>query len=313
MPICIPNDLPAYKILRRENVCIISVDKATHQDIRPLRVAIINLMPTKIETETQLLRLLGNTPLQVDITLIKIESYTSKNTSEKHLSTFYKTFSKAKDEYFDGLIITGAPIEQLSFEQVAYWHELCDIMEWSKSHVFSTIHICWGAQAGLYYHYGIKKHQLDKKLFGIYPQKVLLENHPLLKGFDDEFNVPQSRYTEVLLADILSIRKLELLAASEMSGAHLISDRTCRQIFITGHIEYDRDTLKTEYFRDIDKGHEIDLPYNYFPDNNTMKEPVFSWRGHANLMYSNWLNSCVYQETPFDSMKISPLKIITTI
>ncbi|MCL2087237.1 MAG: homoserine O-succinyltransferase [Oscillospiraceae bacterium] len=309
MPINIPQDLPAYQTLINELVFVMRADKALAQDIRPLKVAIVNLMPTKIETETQILRLLSNSPLQIDITLIRTETYMSKNTSFEHLTTFYKTFNDVKDDYFDALFITGAPVEQLPFEEVAYWNELCAIMEWSKSRAWCSIHICWGAQAGLYYHYGIQKYPLNKKMFGIYPQTVHDPNHPLVRGFNETFDVPQSRHTEVRIEDIEKNPSLKLLASSPLSGAHLIIGKTIRQIFITGHAEYDRDTLKTEYFRDKDKGLEIELPHNYFPDNDDTKTPVNTWRGHASLMYSNLLNFCVYQETPYDLTKLEKLLI----
>lgn len=309
MPIRVPNNLPAYRTLIQENIFVITQEQATHQDIRPLKIAIVNLMPTKIETETQLLRLLSNTPLQVNITLVRTASYLSKNISPEHLANFYTTFDKIKDDYFDALFITGAPVEMLEFEQVTYWKELCRIMEWSKSHAFSTVHICWGAQAGLYYHYGIKKHPLEKKMFGIYRQKLNAVNHPLLKGFDEEFYVPQSRHTEVRMEDIENNPALSLLAYSDISGAYIISDKTDRQIFITGHAEYDRDTLKKEYERDVERGLNPEIPYNYFPDDSPNRMPLYTWRGHASLMYSNWLNFCVYQETPYDLTTIAPLEI----
>ncbi len=307
MPIRIPNNLPAFSTLQNENIFVMSDEKASSQDIRPLKVAIVNLMPTKIVTETQLLRLLSNTPLQVDITLVKTETHNPKNTSQEHLINFYTTFNEIKADYFDAVIITGAPVELLDFESVNYWKELCDIMEWSKSHCFSTIHICWAAFAGLYYHYGLEKRVLDTKMFGIFPHKLAVTNHPLLKGFDDIFMVPHSRYTEVSIDDINSHPDLTLLAYSDIAGAYLIADKTNRQFFITGHGEYDRNTLKDEYMRDVEKGLPIDKPYNYFPDDNPNMVPNFSWRGHASLMYSNWLNFCVYQETPYDLTQIKPL------
>lgn len=307
MPIKIPNDLPAFTTLSRENIFVMQSDRATGQDIRPLKIGIVNLMPTKIETETQLLRLLSNTPLQVDITLIYTETHLSKNTAHEHLQNFYTTFDKVKDQFFDGIFITGAPVEKLEFEEVNYWNELCHIMEWTKTHAFCTVHICWGAFAGLYYHYGIQKRLLDKKLFGVFPHKVNIRNHPLLNGFDDVFFVPHSRYTEVSIKDIEAIPQLEMLAYSDEAGAYIIADRTDRQIFITGHAEYDRDTLKNEYLRDVDKGIEIEVPKNYFPDNDPSRTPLISWHGHASLMYSNWLNFCVYQETPYDLTELAKL------
>jgi homoserine O-succinyltransferase len=311
MPINISRSLPAYKTLQTENIFVLSAESAAEQDIRPLQVAIVNLMPTKIETETQLMRLLSNTPIQVDITLIKTASHVSKNTSHEHMEAFYTTFDKIKHRKFDAMLITGAPVEKLPFEQVDYWEEICDIMEWTKSNVYSTMHICWGAQAGLYYHYGINKRELPSKLSGIYPQRVAEgeRNHPLLKGFDEVFNVPQSRYTEIIPQEVAGNGKLRVLVESPLAGAgaHIIADKANRQFFVTGHAEYDNDTLKNEYTRDVDKGINPEIPYNYFPDDNPDNEPLYTWRGHASLMYSNWLNFCVYQETPFDISKIPPL------
>ncbi|MCL2077593.1 MAG: homoserine O-succinyltransferase [Oscillospiraceae bacterium] len=307
MPINIPQNLPAFQTLSEENVFVISDERALRQDIRALEVAIVNLMPTKIETETQLLRLLSNTPLQVNITFIRTATHKSKNTSQEHMSTFYTTFEEIKGKYYDALFITGAPVELLPFEQVTYWNELCGIMEWSKINAYSTIHICWGALAGLYYHYGIEKRPLEKKLSGVYPQKVNVKNHPLFKGFDDIFNVPHSRYTEVSTEEIRKCPDLTLLALSELSGAHIIADKSGRQIFITGHPEYDRESLKNEYLRDLSKGINPDLPYNYFPGDDPEKEPFNSWGAHASLMYSNLLNFCVYQETPYLIEDIKPL------
>lgn len=300
MPIRIPNGLPAFKTLLRENIFVMQSDRASGQDIRPLKIGIVNLMPTKIETETQLLRLLSNTPLQVDITLIYTETHLPKNTTWEHLQNFYTTFDKVREQYFDGIFITGAPVEKLEFEEVNYWTELCHIMEWSKSHAFCTVHICWGAFAGLYYHYGINKKPLPKKLFGVFPHKVEVANHPLLKGFDDVFFVPHSRHTEIDTADIELCPALTVLASSDEAGAYIIADSSNRQIFITGHAEYDCDTLKNEYLRDREKGLEIEVPKNYFPHDNPSLTPLITWKGHASLMYSNWLNFCVYQETPFD-------------
>lgn len=307
MPIRIPNGLPAFKTLIRENIFVMQSDRASGQDIRPLKIGIVNLMPTKIETETQLLRLLSNTPLQVDITLIYTETHLPKNTSWEHLQNFYTTFDQVKDQYFDGIFITGAPVEKLEFEEVNYWNELCHIMEWTKTHAFCTVHICWGAFAGLYYHYGIGKRPLRKKLFGVFPHKVDVANHPLLKGFDDVFFVPHSRHTEIDTADIELCGELTVLASSDEAGAYIISDRTNRQIFITGHAEYDRDTLKNEYLRDKEKGLEIEVPKNYFPHDDPSLPPLITWQGHASLMYSNWLNFCVYQETPFDLNDLAEL------
>jgi homoserine O-succinyltransferase len=307
MPINIPQRLPAYQTLKNENIFVLSTEMAEKQDIRPLQVAIVNLMPTKIETETQLMRLLSNTPIQVDITLIKTASHVSKNTSLEHMDAFYTTFDEIKHRKFDAMVITGAPVEKLPFESVDYWDELCKIMEWTKSNVYSTMHICWGAQAGLYYHYGIDKRELPQKLSGIYPQNVTegQKNHPLLKGFDEVFNVPQSRYTEFIPEEVAVNKKLRILVESTCAGAgaHIIADKTNRQFFITGHAEYDADTLKNEYTRDVAKGINPQIPYNYFPDDNPENEPLYTWRGHASLMYSNWLNFCVYQEVAFDIEK----------
>ncbi len=300
MPINISNNLPAYTTLINENIFIMTSDVAEHQDIRPLEIAILNLMPTKIETETQLLRLLSNTPLQVNIDLIQMASHVSKNTSIEHLLNFYKTFDEVKNNRYDGLIITGAPIEQMKYEEVDYWDEICSVFEWSKTHVYSTMHICWGAQAGLYYHYGVPKYDLPKKMFGIFPHHILDLMNPLLKGFDEVFMVPHSRYTEIKREDIEKVSELELLTYSEISGVHIVANKSGRQYFITGHSEYDRNTIADEYFRDVNKGLEIEIPLNYFPNNDTTKPPRFSWRCHANLMFSNWLNYCVYQQTPFN-------------
>lgn len=305
MPICIPNSLPAAKVLEEENIFVMHEDRAKTQDIRPLRIVILNLMPKKIETETQLLRVLGNTPIQVDIELLQTATHVSKNTPQEHLFKFYKTFDEIKDERFDGMIITGAPVEQMQFEDVSYWEELCEIMEWTKTHVYSTFHICWGAQAGLYYHHGIPKYPLDQKLFGVFPHKVLDEKHPLLRGFDEVFLAPQSRHTEVRKRDILKTDGLKLLTWSDVAGAHIICSHNDRQIFVTGHSEYDRMTLAEEYFRDLDKGLPIEMPVNYFPQNDPTKEPPFVWRSHGNLLYSNWLNHVVYQETPYDLSELA--------
>lgn len=308
MPIKIPDKLPAAEILRKENIFVMEEERAIHQDIRPLRIAILNLMPTKIETETQLLRLLSNNPLQIDIVLLHPESHKSKNTSAEYLATFYNTFSEVKNEKFDGLIITGAPVELLDFAEVDYWEELKEIMEWSKRNVFSTLHICWGAQAGLYYHYGIDKVVLDKKLSGVYKHYVRRKEASLLRGFDDVFYAPHSRYTGVAREDIEKNPALEILAESKEAGVFIITSKNERQVFITGHPEYDRLTLQKEYQRDIKKGLEIDLPFNYFPGDNPDKEPVLNWRSHASLLYINWLNYYVYQSTPYDLSKINHLE-----
>ncbi len=305
MPIKIPNELPAVKTLNEENIFVMSHTRAVNQDIRPLKILILNLMPKKIETETQLSRLLGNSPLQVEIELIHTRSHESKNTSQAHMLSFYKVFDDIKNETFDGMIITGAPVEHLEFEEVEYWDELCEIMEWSKTHVWSTFHICWGSQAALYYHYGIKKYKLDKKLFGVFKHKADYKRAILLRGFDDEFYVPHSRHTTVKREDVEKIPELKILASSDEAGLYAVMTPQGRQIFITGHSEYDGDTLMHEYLRDITLGRDIDVPKNYFPDDDPTKEPIVNWRSHANLLYSNWLNYFVYQTTPYDITKIS--------
>ena len=300
MPIKIPNRLPAVKTLNEENIFVMTEKRAITQDIRPLKILVLNLMPNKIETETQLARLLGNSPLQVEMDLIHTKSHISKHISMEHLLSFYKTFDEVKHNKYDGMIITGAPVEKLEFEEVEYWDELCEIMEWSKKNVTSTFHICWGAQAGLYYHYGIKKYPTDSKLFGVFPHRVEHKTSILFRGFDDIFMVPQSRHTTVKREDIEKISKLKILASSEETGVYAISTKNGKQIFITGHSEYDPYTLKNEYVRDVNKGLPIDVPKNYFPDDDPTKEPIVSWRAHANLLYSNWLNYFVYQTTPYD-------------
>lgn len=300
MPIKIPNNLPATEVLRNENIFVMSETRAISQDIRPLKILLLNLMPKKIDTETQLSRLLGNTPLQVELDLLKTASHQSKNTSKEHLLAFYKTFDEIKHKYYDGMIITGAPVEMLEFEEVDYWQELCEIFEWTKKHVHSTFHICWGAQAGLYYHFGIKKYKLDKKMFGVFPHKVENKRYILFRGFDDEFLVPHSRHTTVSREDIEKVPELKILAYSDIAGVYAVSTDNGKQIFITGHSEYDADTLKNEYLRDKDAGLEIDVPVNYFPDDDPTKSPLVTWRSHANLLFSNWLNYFVYQTTPYD-------------
>ncbi len=305
MPIKIPNELPATKVLNDENIFVITETRALTQDIRPLQLLILNLMPTKIVTETQLARLLGNTPLQVEMELLKTSSHIAKNTSEEHMITFYKTFDEIKHRKFDGMVITGAPVEHLEFEEVEYWEELCEIMEWSKSHVTSTFHICWGAQAGLYYHYGINKHRLDKKLFGVFEHTVDRKSSMLFRGFDDTFMVPHSRHTTVLREDIEKVEGLKILASSKEAGVYAVATDRGRQIFITGHSEYDGDTLEREYLRDKNAGLPIEMPKNYYPDNDDTKEPIVSWRSSANLQYSNWLNYFVYQTTPYDITTIT--------
>ena len=308
MPIKIPNELPATKTLAAENIFVMTDDRAVTQDIRPLQILLLNLMPTKIDTETQLSRLLGNTPLQVELTLMHTQSHKSKNTSEEHLLAFYTTFDKVKDRKFDGMIITGAPVEQMEFEEVEYWQELCEIMEWSLSHVHSTFHICWGAQAGLYYHFGVQKKPLDKKMFGIFPHVADYKRSILFRGFDDVFMVPHSRHTTIDRADLEGISGLKILASSEEAGVFALSTKNGRQIFITGHPEYDADTLKKEYVRDVNAGKPIEIPKNYFPQDDPTKPPLATWRSSANLLYSNWLNYFVYQTTPFDLGKISGKK-----
>lgn len=305
MPIRISQDLPAYQILQNENIFVMTHDRAEQQDIRPLKILILNIMPKKIETETQILRLLSNTPLQVDIELMHVASHVSKNTSLSHLETFYTTFGEIRDKHYDGMIITGAPVEHLPYEQVDYWDEICQIMEWSKTHVFSTLHICWAAQAGLYYHFGIPKYPLEHKMFGIFPHVVEVEHSLLLKGFDECFYVPHSRNTEIRRADIEQVSQLEILTSSPMSGVHIVANKNGRQYFITGHSEYDRDTIAQEYFRDRDKGIDIQIPYHYFPEDDPARTPRVTWRCHANLMFSNWLNYCVYQRTPYNLDELS--------
>lgn len=300
MPIKIPASLPANSVLQRENIFVMDEERADHQDIRPLKIAILNLMPKKVETETQMLRLLSNTPLQIDLELLQMRSHVSKNTDDDHLFRYYKTLDDVKDQRFDGLIITGAPVEQMPFEEVDYWSELCQVFEWSKTNVYSTFHICWGAQAGLYYHYGIPKYDLPEKMFGIFPHTVEQPFHQLLRGFDELFYVPHSRHTEVREEDILKHPELEILTRSEESGVHIVADRSGRQFFVTGHSEYDRDTLAAEYFRDLEKGLPIRIPAHYFEDDDPKKSPKFIWRGHANLLFVNWLNYFVYQQTPFN-------------
>lgn len=304
MPIQIPNDLPAAGILQKENIFVMTQKRAITQDIRPLEIVVLNLMPTKIATETQLTRLLGNTPLQVHLELMHTTSHQSRNVSAEHLLTFYKSFEELKDRKFDGMVITGAPVEHMEFEEVDYWEELCQIMEWSKTHVHSTFHICWGAQAGLYYHYGIQKHGLPEKLFGVYEHHADYKRSILLRGFDDTFWVPHSRHTTVLREDIEAVPGLKIIASSEEAGVYAVMNKEGRQIFVTGHSEYDPETLQTEYLRDKNLGLPIRPPANYFPDNDDTRDPIVRWRGHANLLFSNWLNYFVYQTTPYDIMTI---------
>ena len=306
MPIKIPDSLPARATLEGENIFVMTEYRAIHQDVRPLNLLILNLMPTKIVTETQLLRKLSNSPLQVEVELLQTASHTSQNTDAGHLSSFYTTFDKIKHRKYDGMIITGAPVENLDFTDVDYWPELCEIMEWSKTHVHSTLHICWGAQAGLYYHYGIPKYSLDKKLFGVFPHTTTPQKRqsPLFRGFDDVFYAPHSRYTENKIEDILAQPELELLAVSEQAGVFAVKSENNRRFFITGHPEYDPDTLAREYFRDVNKGLDIAVPANYFPDDDPNNAPLVRWRSAAQLFYNNWLNYYVYQTTPYDLDKI---------
>ena len=304
MPIKIPDDLPAVKTLERENIFVMTEHRAITQDIRPLKLLLLNLMPKKIETETQLARLLGNSPLQVDMEFIHTKSHLSKNTPAEHLFAFYRTFDQVKENNFDGMIITGAPVENMPFEEVEYWDELCAIMEWSKTHVHSTFHICWGAQAGLYYHYGIKKYPLPKKISGVFEHRVDYKQSMLLRGFDDVFYVPQSRFTTVKTEEIKAVKELKILASSKETGVYAVTAKHGRQFFVTGHSEYDADTLKNEYLRDTKVGLPVDVPKNYFPDDDPAKPPIVRWRSHANLLYTNWLNYFVYQSTPYDIKEI---------
>ncbi len=304
MPIKIPNSLPATGVLESENIFVITESRAVSQDIRPLHILLLNLMPTKVATETQLARVLGNTPLQVELELLQVSSHESKNVSQDHMLAFYKTFDQIRDNKYDGMVITGAPVEHLPFEEVDYWDELCQIMEWSKSHVHSTFHICWGAQAGLYYHYGIKKVPLKSKLFGVFPHRVERKSSILFRGFDDVFMVPHSRHTTILREDVEAVRELKILASSKVAGVYAMATDQGRQVFITGHSEYDADTLEREYMRDKNAGLPIEVPKNYYPNDDDTQLPVVSWRAHANLLYSNWLNYFVYQNTPYDLSEI---------
>lgn len=300
MPLIIPNELPAAEALQNENIFTMDQGRATTQDIRPLKIVIVNLMPTKIATETQLARVLANSPLQVEMTLVQMDSHESKNISQTHLDSFYKTLEEIQNEYFDGMILTGAPVEQLPYEQVDYWKELCGIFEFAKTNVYSSMFICWGAQAALYYHFGIDKHLLDQKVFGVFEHKVIRDHNPLVRGFDEMFYAPHSRHTEIKKEDILKHPELRILAESEEVGPHILSIDKGRQIFILGHQEYDKDTLAKEYFRDADKGLDIAVPKNYFRNDDPGDEILFRWRSHANLLFSNWLNYYVYQNTPYD-------------
>ncbi len=300
MPIKIPNDLPATQTLNSENIFVMTETRAITQDIRPLQILLLNLMPTKIVTETQLARLLGNTPLQVELELMQMRGHVSKNTASEHMLKFYTTFDKVCDRYYDGMIITGAPVELMDFEEVDYWDELCEIMDWSKSHVHSVFHICWGAQAALYHHYGIPKYTLDEKLFGVFPHSVERRSNMLLRGFDEVFMAPHSRHTSIRRKDIEACPQLKILASSPDAGVYAVATEGGKQVFITGHSEYDRETLKLEYERDKNQGLPIHVPYNYFPNDDDSKEPLVTWRSHANLLYQNWLNYFVYQTTPYD-------------
>lgn len=299
MPVNIQNGLPAIKILSDENIFVMNSSRANTQDIRPLSIAILNLMPTKETTETQLMRVLGNTPLQVDITLLRTASYESRHTDHEYLSTFYKTFDQVQNLQFDGFVITGAPVEQLEFNEVTYWNELVEIMEWSRQNVYSTFYICWAVQAALYHFYGIEKYPLEKKMFGVFPHKILNQKHKLLRGFDDLFYAPHSRHTETRIEDILNEPQLELLATSDEAGFYLATSRDNRSVFVSGHGEYDPTTLESEYHRDLSGGLDIQPPKNYYPDNDTSRSPQVLWRAHGNLLYGNWLNYFVYQETPY--------------
>ena len=307
MPIRIQASLPAVEVLQSENIFVMPTERAAGQDIRPLKIAILNLMPTKLETEVQLLRLLSNTPLQVDVELLHTATHQSTHTSASHLNTFYHTFDDVKDQKFDGMIITGAPVENLDFSDVDYWDELCEIMEWTKTHVHATLHICWGAQAGLFYHYGIEKYTLPKKMFGVFSHKVVRTRSPWFRGFDDTFYVPHSRYTAIREADILAQPKLQLLATSDEAGVFALKSSDNRRFFILGHPEYDPETLALEYERDVSSGKNIELPAHYFPNNDPSKPPCVNWRSSGQLLYSNWLNYYVYQSTPFDLREIKPI------
>lgn len=304
MPIKVSDNLAAKDILNKESVFVMGEDRAFHQDIRPLRILILNLMPNKQETEVQIIRLLSNSPLQTEVSFMHMESHISKNTSEDYLQEFYKVFSDVKTQKYDGMIITGAPVEQMEFEQVNYWKELTEIMQWSKTHVTSTFHICWGAQAGLYYHYGVPKYQLDKKVFGVFPHTKVYKHYDLLRGFDDIFYAPHSRHTEVRIEDIEKVKELNILSSSEEAGLYIVATKDNRQIFVMGHSEYDTNTLKNEYFRDVEKGLDIEVPKHYFKDDNPKNEPIALWKAHSSLLYTNWLNNIVYQDTPYDIEQI---------
>jgi homoserine O-succinyltransferase len=300
MPVNIPNTLPARKILENENIFVMSEERATHQDIRPLQVAILNLMPTKITTETQLLRLIGNTPLQVEVSLLHTATHKAKNTDQEHLLTHYRTFRRVQDEKFDGLIITGAPVEHMPFEEVDYWDELTAFFDWARTNVFSTLYICWAAQAALYHRYGVPKYPLTEKKFGVFEHRTLVRNERLLRGFDDQFLAPHSRHTEIRRADLEGIDDLHILTESNEAGIQIVASKNGRHIYITSHSEYDPETLKSEYERDVSLGLPIQVPLNYYPEDDPSQPPLVRWRGHANLLFSNWLNYYVYQRTPYD-------------
>lgn len=300
MPVKIQDNLPAIDILAKENIFVMTTSRAAQQDIRPLHIAVLNLMPTKVVTETQLLRVIGNTPLQVEVTLLRTATHLSRHTPLEHLETFYKTFDEIQDTSFDGLIITGAPVEQLEYESVFYWQELTAIMDWAQKHVFSTMYICWAAQAGLFYRYGVEKYPLPSKMHGVFAHRVFNKQAPLVRGFDDVFNAPHSRHTEVRMEDLVKVPELEVLACSDEAGAYLIASRDGKHVFVTGHCEYDADTLKNEYERDRAKGMDMPVPRHYFPEDDPSREPMVTWRSHANLLFANWLNYYVYQETPYD-------------
>ena len=308
MPIKTQNELPAKEILEQENIFVMDENRAIHQNIRPIEIGIVNLMPLKEDTELQILRSLSNTPLQVEVSFITLATHESTHTSVSHLNKFYQTFDEIQDENFDGLIITGAPVEQMDYEDVDYWEEISKIMEWSKTHATSTLHLCWGAQAGLYYHYGIPKRMLDNKMFGVYAHKVQNRKVPLVRGFDDIFYAPHSRHTEVSKEDILKHKELTILAESEEAGVFLVIDEDGKQIFVMGHPEYDRYTLHNEYMRDKNKGFDISMPVNYYPDNDDTKRPLLQWRSHGNILYSNWLNYYVYQQTPYEFINMHEIK-----
>ncbi len=304
MPIKIPDSLPARRILESENIFVMTERRAMHQDIRPLKLLILNLMPTKIVTETQILRKLSNTPLQIEVELLRTISHDSKNTDEEHLSDFYVALEEIRDRYYDGMIITGAPVENLEFEDVDYWPELCEIMDWTKTNVHCTLHICWGAQAALYHHYGVPKYATAQKVFGVFQHRILKPDSPIFRGFDDMFPAPHSRHSEVREADVRKVPELELLAVSDEAGVFAVKTQDSRQFFITGHPEYDRETLSLEYNRDRERGLPIDVPKNYYPDDDPARQPLVTWRSHAQLLYTNWLNYYVYQTTPYDITSI---------